>query len=400
MTEVSDRPARFPVIDSVRAVALFGVIAMNIMGMVMALAAAQVMERATPVDYAVGTFDLVFLQGKARSTFAFLFGVGFGLLMSRTGAGFAGYYLRRMTVLLAIGVINLAFFFWGDILIVYALLGMVLMLFRGGSQKTLMSLGLMLVIAPPMIAGLAEALTGPLRGLSGLTQMDAWALMDQQAAIYRDGSYLDVMRANLAYYVAHNLHETPYALVYDLGVLGLFMLGLWTARQGIFADVEAHRPFLRRVMWVCLPVGFVISLAYALPTLGALQLEGWKAGLARAGYVGLPIMAFGYVAFFTLWFTRGGAWLSRALTPMGRMALTGYLASNLIGGFIWYGWGLGQMGLWTATEMNLLAVGLFVALCLFSAIWLKLFPIGPAEGIWRRLSGRRTRPIEGQAAES
>ena len=148
-----------------------------------------------------------------------------------------------MTVLLAIGVINLAFFFWGDILIVYALLGMILMLFRGTGQKTLLTLGLALVIAPPLLAGLIEALTGPLRGLSGLSQAQAWAILEQQTPIYRDGSYLEVMRANFDYYIGHNLHETPYAAVYDLGVLGLFMLGLWTTRKGIFADVEAHRPF-------------------------------------------------------------------------------------------------------------------------------------------------------------
>ena len=158
-------PARLPVIDSLRALALWGVITMNIMAMVMALDAAAVIEKAAPLDYAVAAFDLILIQGKARSVFAFLFGVGFGLLMSRTGPGFVGFYLRRMSVLLTLGVINLVFLFWGDILILYALLGMVLILFRRWSDKAILWLGLTLILVPPLVAGIIEVVTGaPIRG--------------------------------------------------------------------------------------------------------------------------------------------------------------------------------------------------------------------------------------------
>lgn len=248
------------------------------------------------------------------------------------------------------------------------------------------------MIAPPLIAGVAEALYGPLRGLSGQTVGEGWRWFEGLRGIYEGPDYWAVMRANFDYYVAHNLFDTAYVAVYDLGVLGLFMLGLWTVRKGVFQDLERFRPFVRRVMWVCLPVGFLISAVYVLPGLMGLDETGWLGGLHRAAYLGLPMMAFGYVAMLALWFTRWGRPVASALAPMGRLALTGYLASNLIGGFVWYGWGLGQMGRWTMTQMNLLSIAIFAGLCVFSAVWLKVFPIGPVEGLWRTLCGRRSRP--------
>ena len=67
MTDASAGQGRLPVIDGVRAVALYGVIAMNLTGMVMVFAAGQVITRAGPPDLAFGLFELLFIQGKARS---------------------------------------------------------------------------------------------------------------------------------------------------------------------------------------------------------------------------------------------------------------------------------------------------------------------------------------------
>lgn len=393
---------RLHLIDSLRAVALFGVIVMNIMAMVMGFVGADVAATAKPWDMAAGLFDLVLLQGKARSTFALLFGVGFGILMARAAArgdGFTGFYMRRMTALLALGVFNLLFLFWGDILIVYALLGMVLLLFRGWSQRGLLTLGLILVIVPPLLLGLFEAITGaPAPNLAGLPAGQADAVMTATTPIYRDGSYLEVMAANVRYYVNHHLNDTAYAVVYDIGVLGLFLLGLWTARAGVLSDVERWRPVLRRIVWVCLPLGLALSIAQATRRMG-IPLDGAGYAFVSASYVGLPVMAFGYIAALSLLLTRAGKGLQPLLAPMGRMALTGYLASNLIGGFVWYGWGLGLIGQWNVGAINLLAIALSIGLCLFSALWLRRFRFGPVEWLWRSVSYGRLQPLRRESPQ-
>lgn len=396
LTPSRDRMAS---IDTLRAFALLGVIVMNLMAMVMFFKADEILSRATPVDLGLGLFDLVFLQGKARSAFAFLFGVGFGILMERVrarGGDFGRFYFRRMLGLLAIGLFNLLFLFWGDILIVYALLGMVLMLFRGASDRPVLWTGLILVVVPPILFGAVEAVTGaPLPNLAGLSPKDVEAAFKPLTPAYLGGDFWAYVQANLAYYRLHLLVETSYVAMYDLGVLGLFLLGVWAARRGVLSDVEKWRPLLRRLVWIGLSLGFVLSAVHATRRLGV-PADGAIYGLVTAAYVGLPIMAFGYMAVLLLYISRGGAWLNRLFAPMGRMALTGYLASNLIGSAFWYGWGMGQINgspLLTAAGLNLFPFLVFVGLCVFAALWLSVFRFGPAEWVWRSLTYGRLQPL-------
>jgi uncharacterized protein len=387
---------RLHLIDTLRAIALFGVITMNITGMVAALAADRIFPAATSLDLAFASFDLIVLQGKARSCFAFLFGVGFGILMARAaskGSNFVGFYLARMTALLAIGLLNLAFLFWGDILILYALLGMAMLAFRNASDRLVLSLGLLLILLPPVVFGAIEAATGaPMPNLAGLGPDAADEAMAALAPVYGSGTYAEFVQANFQLYFDGYRTDTAHAVTYDLGVLGLFLLGLWAARRGLFADVERWRPLFRKLAWLCLPLGLLLSLIHATRWMG-IEADGAAYGLVTAAYAGLPIAAFGYIAVLTLWLSRGGTGVQRALAPMGRMALTGYLASNAIGAFIWYGWGLGQLGAWNFAAMNLLALILFAALCLFSAAWIRRFRFGPFEWLWRSATYGKLQPM-------
>lgn len=393
MTPNSDR---LHLIDALRGIALFGVILFNFTAMVMAFAAGEIMAKATSLDMGFATFDLVLIQGKARACFALLFGLGFGILMERAaakGQGFTGFYLRRMLVLLAIGLVNLALLFWGDILILYALLGMVMLLFRGASDRALLVLGFALILIPPLLAGAIEGITGaPMPNLAGLPPEAAEAVQGLTAPIYRHGNFASYVAQNLRYYLDHYRTDTSYAVIYACSVLGLFMLGLWAARMRIAANVARWRPTLVRLVWWCLPLGLAVSVVHATRRMG-IPAEGWAYAGVTAAYAGLAIAAIGYIAGFCLLLSGSGRWLQRPLAPMGRMALTGYLTSNLIGGFVWYGWGLGLIGKWSLTAVNLLAFGVFVGLCLFSAIWLSLFRFGPAEWGWRSLTYGSLQPM-------
>jgi uncharacterized protein len=393
---------RSPVIDALRAIALFGVIAYNMVAMVAGFASQELLARATPADMAFALVDLVLIQGKARACFALLFGVGFGILMARGGAddrpGFVPFFLRRMAVLLGFGLVNLAFLFFGDILILYAVLGTVLLAFRGWAADRLLRVGLALVILPPVMIGLIEiAAGGALPNLAGLSPQQVGSLMPHSAPIYRAGSYGAFVLANLRYYLDHYRADTVYAAMYDLSVLGLFMLGLWAARIGLFASVAAHRLLLLRIAFWSLPLGLVLSIVSASRRLGV-AVDPTSYGLVTASYAGVSIMAFGYIAVAALFLDGRGRGVARALAPAGRMALTGYLASNAIGSFTWYGWGLGRMQGATIAGINLFAIGLFAALALFSAAWLRLFRFGPVEWLWRSATYARWQPLRRAAA--
>ena len=390
MQPVLHRDRRDPMIDSIRAIALLGVVVMNIGAMVMRFVGGEVMAGAGPADLAAMLLDLALFQGKARSAFAFLFGVGFGILFLRSRrqcGSFAAFYLRRMLALILFGMINQAFFFWGDILVLYGLLGMAMLPLHNISDRLLLRCGLALVIVPPLAAGLVEALTGqPLPG--PIPSPDSAQLF----ATLMAGSYAEVVAANLPQTLLRYASDPVHMGVYATGVFGLFMIGAWTVRRGIPFDVTSHRRLLRCVAWIGFPIGLVVSAVHAT-RLAGIPAEGLAGAIVTAAYVGLPVMGLGAIAALALGFARGARPLQRLLAPIGRMSLTNYLASGLIGGLVFYGYGLGLVRDFSGVGINLFALGLFAALTLFSHAWLAFFRIGPAEWLSRCLSDLRLQPL-------
>ncbi|MFN4295641.1 MAG: DUF418 domain-containing protein [Brevundimonas sp.] len=385
---------RIVLIDTLRALALLGVIIMNYFSMHIVVVGEALF--AGPADFATATANVILIMGKARSCFAFLFGLGFGILLMRAqarGGGFDGFYVRRMLALLAFGMANLVFLFWGDILIVYALLGLVLMLFRNWSQRAVLAAGLILIIVPPLAHGAAVLVAG--EPVSNLSSLSPEAMNDRFRAlesVWGVGSYVDAMRANVAHYLLSLWGDLFYRAVYVIGVLGLFLLGLWTARSGMLDNLEAWRPWLRRVAWICLPLGLILS-AVGLPLAAGMEIPNTLRAAATAAYVGLPVMAFGYLAVWTLILTRRWGWIQRLLGPVGRMALTNYLLSCGIGTWLAYAWGLGLAGRLTTAGVEAVALGVFAGLIVLSHLWLAVFRFGPAEWLWRCLSHGRLQPI-------
>ena len=108
-------------------------------------------------DVIVQAFIDIFIQSKFISLFSFLFGLGFAIQMSRATAkstSLLSFYPRRLLALALFGLIH-GFLIWsGDILLTYAILGALLLLFRNQSQRAI------LYWAGSMIASLLLVLTG------------------------------------------------------------------------------------------------------------------------------------------------------------------------------------------------------------------------------------------------
>jgi uncharacterized protein len=379
---------RDPTIDTMRALALFGVILMNVGAMVMRFNAADVMKAAGGIDMAVMAIELLLVQGKARSAFAFMFGLGFGILLMRGAQrpDFHRLYARRMLVLLAFGIVNQVFLFWGDILVTYALLGFVLLAMRNYPDRTILRLGLTLVIVPPLIVGGLQLTFG---AIPGFIAADAAGAGAPAAMTSRD--YLDAVAFNWSQNLLRHASDPAHMAVYDLGVLGLFLLGFWTARRGLLFEVAANRALLRRIAAVSIPLGLMLSAVAALPLMG--MRSPTTTALAHLAYVGLPLLALGYIAGLCLLFFRRAKRLQAALAPVGRMALTGYLLSGAIGGLLFYGYGFGLLEEVDFAGFNLVALGLFTGLAVFSHLWLARFRLGPAEWLWRSLSEGTWKPL-------
>lgn len=369
-------------VDAVRAIALFGVLVMNLRTM-------------AGLDFLTGTqreiiqtrFDLwldaglqVLVDKKALSAFSFLFGLSFSLVLDgarRRGRPVLAPFARRLGALALFGVLNLAFLFWGDILITYACLGLLLPLAARLPQGAILALsGLLLIGMPVLLAVLGQA-----RDADVETAGDVAAL-----ATFGGPSYLAAAAYGIERYLGAADAHSPAADLNYLNILGLFLLGLWAGRARIPHDVGAHRALLLRTAIVALPTGLAASLAlWLLPP---------TAPSSTLALVGRPIVAVGYLALALLVLEHPrGRGAREFLAPVGRVALTNYLAFGLAGQILYYGWAFGMMGRVGTATVLATAVLVYAVVLFASRAWLKHYRYGPAEWAWRTATTLKVPPL-------
>lgn len=204
---------------------------------------------------------------------------------------------------------------------------------------------------------------------------------------FRAGTYRKVVRGNVAFTVIGLVVRRLLRMQF-VRVFGMFLLGVWAGRVGLFADLAAHRPLFNRLLLAGAAVGLPGSVAFALLPAGGPILPtivGWPRAAVES--VATPFLALGYALALALLFTRA-RWQRylRIFAPVGRMALTNYLLQSvvLVGAF--YGIGLGLWRRVSHTTALLLAIAVFALQVPLSAFWLRRYSYGPVEWVWRQFT--------------
>ena len=386
---------RMDVLDAVRGAALLGILLVN----VFAFGGFVLMPPPPAPDPLEGTlyFLVAFLlEGKFYALFSFLFGVGFAVFVRRAaarGADAARLFRRRLTGLLLIGLAHTIFIWMGDILVIYALLGFALLPFLARDDRSVLRwAGAMLLLPIPLYALLVAA-----AAVAGAPPDEAGpdgpmpAILMEAVNGFATGSYADVVRGNVIFTLAQLARR--FLLMFFPRVFGMFLLGFYVGRRGMFADLCAHHALLRRVL-VC---GTVVGLPFSLA--GAL-LEGLAPGLPSLSgllettlkTIGMPALSLGYAAGLCLLFERA-ARLRRSFAAAGQMALTNYLLQSVAGIAIFYGLGFGLFGRVPLAVALGGSVVFFVLQMIASRAWLAHARFGPAEWAWRMFTYRRRVPL-------
>jgi uncharacterized protein len=315
-------------------------------------------------------------QGKFYLLFAFLFGYSLTLILKSRSTNSINRYLRRLAGLALLGVGHACFFFYGDILMSYALLGLVLLIFISRSTRTVL-----FASAFSYVIGLA--LLTLFFFETRRTENSARSLISDTTALDEaiKGSFLDsvVGRAN----------ELPEALLAQIVLnwfpaLSMFLLGLACGRVGLLSDPSKHIRLWRSCVIVGILVGLPAGIASAWLALvpedpnGVYGMVGVGVGFALA-----PALSAGYVGAIALLSHR--RFMSYA-EPAGRMSLTGYLGESILLAAIFCGWGLGLFGTLSLTQCLLIALGVWVVLEVFAKQWLRRFAYGPFEWVLRSWS--------------
>lgn len=319
-------------------------------------------------------------HGKFYPLFSLLFGYSFVLAGSKRGEG---YHLRRMVGLLLMGLAHSILVWPWDILLFYAVLGVLLtpFLYRAPLTLLLWSIGLM-----------ALAVIGRWYWLS-FDPVGGWSarvseIIGENVSPLSSGTYWDVIKSNLDMMQAVAMSRI--AEMRPVQVMAMFLLGAAAARMQLARPAKAHLWLLLGCAVVALPLGLGLAFAQAqMSTNGTLQTLLFAFSETAAG----PIFAIAYAAILALWWNRDGllARITRnAFAPAGRMALTNYIAQSAICVPIFYGFGLGVFAEYSLAKLLLFCAALIAAQLLFSYLWLRVFRQGPLEWLWRwQIKGSR-----------
>ena len=374
-------------IDAVRAVMLTIVITMNML-VLSGLAYMSPEARADTlgaIDRAAWDFLSLFFDGKALAAFSFLFGLGFGMILSRAGPGRGSPFvqiIRRSLVLGAIGAFNVIFLFWADILMTYAAMGLVLPLAAQLPQRVTIGLGAALILAGPAVLALS-GIDPPMPVPEG---------RDDSLQSFASPNYADTVSQNLNM-VAGTAGGVNGTLVLRLFMLsGLFLLGLAAGSSGLLSRLRALRAIMLRAG--------AVSLALGLCAATALRLIDAPHGVWWLLYLDTPLMALGYLMLLTAALHgERDRWVHSLMAPLGRMSLTGYLGASMLGQVLFYGWGFQLIGQIGTLAVVTISVAIAMLLTAFAHFWFRHFAFGPWEWLWRSLTQLRLQPMIGRGVQ-
>ena len=392
---------RFAILDILRGFALVGIAVANFPEFALFTFLKPDAVAAMPTagaDRWVRFLQYVFVDGKVYTIFSLLFGIGFSIIISnamrRGASGFRIFY-RRMAILLGFGFVHLMFIWSGDILMLYALMGMVLPLFRNCSDRTLLSWAAVLLFVPVIIDFACEFAGVSLSaGVVRLQQhyCAKYGITDDNFAYWlRDADSYGGVFQFLVQGALVRVQEFVDGNRY-FKVMGLFLIGFCIGRRRMYAHTVMRRRMLRRVALAGCFAGLPLSVVYAW---SAVNGHPWgNAAHSLLYFVSVYIVGFAYVAAICLVYNRHPrARVFSLFSAPGRMALTNYIGQSVWGMAIYYGIGLGlgaSMGLSLVVPV---AVGVWLVEALFSLLWLRLFNFGPLEWIWRMLTYGRRFPL-------
>ena len=323
-------------------------------------------QTALPLPDLIAAIAVEWLaEGKFYPQFSALFGFGAGVLMSR---GLANYG-RRIGVLFVFGVLHSIFGWWGDILLNYALLGVLLVFLSRASARTTLIVAIVCYLGATTISLLFDGWFDP----AGDMLRKGLERGIESTATYRDGTFATI--------TAHRIEElyaffAQWEWSYRANTVAMGTFGLFVQKSGWLRDLKARRTMLGRIAIGCLAIGLPCAV---IPQ-----------GYIPAG----DVVAIGYACLF-LWLAARGS-IDRALgvlVPLGRCAISGYLGQTVAFTLFFYGYGLAMYGRISAWQGVLLSVAVWSIEVVLARAWLSRFALGPVEWLWRSITYLRVLPM-------
>lgn len=408
---------RIQALDVARGFALLGIFFVNIQLMAQPLGTMMIHAPTGEGAASASAFYAVkvLFEYKSYPLFSMLFGMGIAIMYQRaksTGRPFATVYLRRLALLAVFGAIHAFGIWFGDVLILYAIVALVAMWLVRLSARTLFVLaGAALALGTLWATGMTVLSSqtmeigpvGPVHDGAYRDFVDAlmsgqiqgpndtrWMVAEMQS--FRDGPYSQAVAMRGINWVSMSVFWfVLYASALHFG--SMFLLGAALIKAGLFEP--KNRVWLKRLVMLGVFVGLPMSAA------AAAMLSLWhgspKLSQPLAAMLVLlfgPMISLAYLAGAGLAADKlAGSLPVRAVAAAGRMALTNYLMQSLIVAAVMQSWGLARFGTFDRLERIGLVLAIYAGQLVVSLLWLRAFRMGPLEWLWRAGTYLRLPPM-------
>lgn len=330
------------------------------------------------------SFFFVF-GGKSYAIFALLFGLTFYIQshnQEKLGKDFRGRFLWRMLLLLGFGIIN-TLFYQGEILVLYAIIGLFIIPFNRLSDKVVFGFALLFLFQPIIWTKLLLAI---INADFEATQPAFIPFYMKVGEFLKGDSLLLLMKSNIT-----NGRTASLIWFWENGrvdqTLGLFLMGFLAGRKRIFFNTPENNRFWKKILVFSFVLFFPLYFVQTHTGMFTIHENLINISATLIGlWANLALMLVIVSGFILLFYTTKFQGSMGKLSPIGKMSLTNYILQSIVGSTIYYGFGLGMYRYVGATYSLLIGIILAIAMGIFSTYWMKNHKRGICEGLWHKLT--------------
>ena len=328
-------------------------------------------------DFVSGKLKFLFLQQRFIGMFSLLFGLSIAIQQQNfksTGANFTKYYFKRALILSLLGIVQILFFYMGDILLIYSLLSMFLFCFFKRSNKIILASALLVFFVPAVFESI-EPYQTIINGFAD--NIKNHYTQSSITTVFQSGNLLQMMQARLTEYFYYDFT----GLMWNRTALALMLLGYLIGKNNWHTNYLQYWRKLKIVAVVCflyyaalitfffvvkVQFSFCVNIAYNLHIL---------VSIATYTFFILLLYKYNIAQNFT-----------NLISNIGKTSLSNYVLQGIVCAFIFTNYGFSLFAKTSPTQNTLIVISIYIFQIILSNLYLRKFKIGPLEFLWRKLA--------------
>ena len=378
---------RIEILDIWRGFAVFGIFMVNIeiMNSVFINQDLYYEEMIGPLDSIIIRISQLFFYNKFFPIFSFLFGLGIAMQLEKLKLKkkSRSFILKRMLILFVIGILHITLIWGGDVIHLYAILGILISILYKLHSRCLLLLACYFLLFP-FYDIIAEYIFSWIN-FSPENILKAYNY-DSITEILRNGSYTEALKFRILEYISNV--QVLFVFLAPMA-FAMMLLGASFVRSGKLLKLK---DFILKsknsFVWIAIITNvYRLIFLFILPNFDIYRDDFFGPVWLKLMMICDTLFGLFYMWFIAwLWFSGKLTRVIKPLASVGKMALSNYILQSLIGMIIFNGIGFSMYQKLNLVQCFFTAIGVFIFQVILSEIWLQYFKFGPMEWCWRCLS--------------